>query len=269
MNDTQSPFLTVRGRPVEFRPSKLFGSLHAVERGPFPVSPTGYRSLAGHFGQFGPGRPEDIPADFLESIAKGYDKDRDALRSRLRRAPRDGGFITMSMAAEMALDHGFFAPQEERVTLWQEAYRTLCLIDMHTRFQPQPYSAAWTPEHCAKSLAEQRALLAFVRQLATGSFPAEAPRKLAGAKAYFALPPKPEGEAGFILPGIASEFAFVLSGPEASDGEDSEDDGDGEETWEADHAESDEEAENEDPAAPIGHPAPPPQTTPAVQLDLF
>lgn len=259
-SDSATHVFTVRGQPVGFRPSRFGGSLIAVERGPFPVSPSGYRSLAGHFQRFGPGNPEEIPADFLESLAKEQDKNRNALRVRLRRVSRDGDFISVSMAAEMALDHGFFAPPEERIALWQDAYRLLCLIDMDPRFQPQPYSAAWTPEHCARALDEQRALLGFVRQLATGSFPAKAPGNLFGAQTYLALSPKPEGEAGFILPGIAAEFAFDLSGPEASDDyEDAEDD-----------EETDEDADApQDRAAKLDHHTPPPPTETSVQLNLF
>ncbi|OAM91776.1 hypothetical protein OH491_24860 [Termitidicoccus mucosus] len=257
MTDSAFHVFTVRGRPVEFRPSQFGGGLFAVERGAFPASPTGYRSLAGHFPQFGPGNPEDLSVDFLESLAEAYDKDRGALRTRLHRIARGGDFISISMAAVEALDHGFFAPPEEHIALWQEAYRLFCLIDTLPRFQPQPYSAAWTPEYCAKALAEQRALLRFVRQLATGSFP-PAPHKLFGAKAYLSLPPKPEGEPGFILPGIASEFAFDLSTPTDSD--------DGE----TDDAEATG-AAGEDAGAPRdrgGH-AQPPQATLAVQLNLF
>lgn len=278
MSDPAPHIFTVRGRPVEFRPSSFFGGLYAVERGPFPISPTGFRSLAGHMHQFGPGNPEDISPAFLESLAEAQDKENKALLARLRRAPRDRDFISVSMTAEMALDHGFFAPPEVRVALWQGAYRLLCQIDMDPQCQPKAYSAAWSPEHCATALDEERALLAFVRQLATGDFPAEATIKQFGARAYLALPPKPEGEAGFALPAIASEFAFDLSGPEASDDDsEDEDEEDTEEAEETDADETDEDAPEEteeDADAPqaeavkLDHSAPP-KVSPAVQLGLF
>ena len=69
---TDTRVFTVRGRPVGFNATRWGGELVAVERGYFPVSPTGYRSCTGFVGR------EDIPADvlteFMESVAKEQDR---------------------------------------------------------------------------------------------------------------------------------------------------------------------------------------------------
>lgn len=80
----------VRGRPVGFRPSRWGGALVAVERGYFPISATGFRSLAGEFGQTEEVDPGEIPHSFLELLVTAQDKARRALLARVSRTPQAG-----------------------------------------------------------------------------------------------------------------------------------------------------------------------------------
>ncbi|HVZ65011.1 MAG TPA: hypothetical protein VG838_13555 [Opitutaceae bacterium] len=228
MSDTDSPVhvFTVRGRPVGFQSSRFGGSLHAQERGYFPISPTGYRSLAGHFGT-GPAAVVDIPAEFLEKLAEADDRDRRTLLAQLARAPRAesdglGNFIHVSGRASAAVQAALFAPADERVALWCGAFRLLSLIDSDRRFQPAPNGTAWTAEACAKSLATQRAMLAYVRRIATGDHTQRPPGLFIGVSAYFELPPRPEIETPFALPALTGEFALDL--PPSPDWRDDDED---------------------------------------------
>ncbi len=193
---------TVRERPVGFRSSRFGGELVAVERGYFPVSGTGYRSLSGAFGFDDKVGASAIPEDYLERLAKSQDETRHAALRRVSRAPKPEGrelsnFISASIDAENALNEGFFAPEPERRALWSGAYGVLCLVDTDARFQPKPDDGVWTPERCANALATQRELLRWAGDLARGEF---APPRLGWlycAHAYLGLPPKPAGEPGF------------------------------------------------------------------------
>ena len=78
-DDTITATFTVRGRPVGFVPGRFGGALVAVERGYFPVSSTGYRSLAGHFGITGEADSTAISPNALK-------------RSRSRRTRRAARF---------------------------------------------------------------------------------------------------------------------------------------------------------------------------------
>ena len=60
---------TVRDRPVGFVEGRWGASLVAVERGYFPVSPTGYRSLSGLGGA-------TVTVEHLESLAVDRDRER-------------------------------------------------------------------------------------------------------------------------------------------------------------------------------------------------
>lgn len=205
----------IRERPVGFRPSRFGGELVAVERGYFPVSGTGYRSLAGVFGFNKEVHASSIPQEFLESLAKAQDETRHAALRRVSRAPKPeahqlGNFISASMAAETALNEGFFAPEPERRALWSGAYGVLCLIDTDARFQPKPDGGVWTGEACAKALATQRDLLQWVGELARGEFAKPRLGRLYCAHGYLGLPPKAGGEPSFALPRITAEFSLPL-----------------------------------------------------------
>lgn len=238
----------VRGRPVGFVPGHFGGALVAVERGYFPISSTGYRSLAGHFGISGEADPAAVSAEFLEALATAQDRHRRTLLAQLRRTPvatsdRLGNFIGVSIEAEAALGEGFFAPEAERFGLWAGAFRRLSLIDSDPRFQPVPTATVWTVAGCAEALAARRAALEFVRRLATGELPSPPDGTHFAVPSYYELPPKAAGEPAFVLPTAARELALdVLP------------------TVRLDDATDEEEVE--------GEPAPPPEPDPA-QLSLF
>ena len=217
---------TVRGRPVGFQPARFGGALVAVQRGYFPVSPTGYRSLSGHFGT-GPGAPDSIPAEFLESLAVNEDQNRRRLLVQLARVPRAGAdalgnYITVSGTASQAVQAAFFAPDDERAQFWGGAFRLLCLIDSDRRFQPASTAPAWTPAACATSLASQRELLGYVRRVASGDLSAKPPGFHIGVSAYFDLPERPEVQAAFALPTITQEFGLDVPTASAWDEDDEE-----------------------------------------------
>jgi hypothetical protein len=213
---------SVRSRPVGFEPGRFGGALVAVERGYFPVSSTGYRSLASHFGINGEADPATISADFLESLAVAQDRTRQTLLARLRRTPlptlgRLGNFIGACIDAEAALAEGFFARDEERFALWYGAFRHLNLIDTDARFQPTPTAPAWSASGCAQALAIRRALLGFVRQLAAGDLPTPPDGTHFAVRAYLELPPKAEGEPAFTLPTVTADLPLDLPPPDDCD----------------------------------------------------
>lgn len=206
---------TLRGRPVGFRASQFGGEVVAVERGYFPVSSTGYRSLSSSFRVPDEQQIAAVSLEFLEKLATDEDKERHGLLKRVSRMPepgRDGliGYIGASMDAEKAMSDGFFAPDHERPALWGGAYRLFCLIDSDRRFQPQPDGNRWSAEHCAKAVTQARTLRALVERLAKGDFPATvpAPQRFFCGHSYFDLPPKPQGETPFALPTVSKEFVF-------------------------------------------------------------
>lgn len=217
MSDHSRPIvLTVRNRPVSFQPGKWGGGLHAVERGYFPISGTGYRSLSGLYGAHGDDAAAEISAEFLEALAANQDRERRSVLARLARPLAPGAdplsnYVSASIDADKALEEGFFAPDTERADLWRGAFSIYALIDANPRFQPAPRSDAWTEAHCAEALSRVRESLAFLRQLASGDFPAAPLGRHLSASAYFALPPKPDGERGFVLPALTGEFSFNLT----------------------------------------------------------
>ncbi len=216
---------SVRGRPVGFVPGRFGGALVAIERGYFPVSSTGYRSLAGHFGINGEADPTAVSTDFLEALAAEQDRTRQTLLARLRRVPvptpdRLGNFIGVSIDAEAALAEGFFAPENERFALWRGAFRLLNRIDTDPRFQPTPAVPAWPATGCAQALAVRRAMLGFVRRLAAGELPAPPDGTHFAVGAYLELPPKNGGEPTFTLPALTAELPLDLPPSEEFEDED-------------------------------------------------
>lgn len=206
---------SVRGRPVGFVPGRFGAALVAVERGYFPVSSTGYRSLAGHCGVSGALDADAISPEFLEALAAAQDRNRQGLLARLRRTPlptadRLGNFIGVSIDAEAALAEGFFAPDAERFALWRGAFRLLTLIDTDPRFQPVPTGLAWNAQGCADALAARRAELAFIRRLALGELPPPPDGTHFAQRAYLELPPRPDGEPAFELPAVTAELPLDL-----------------------------------------------------------
>lgn len=222
---------SVRGRPVGFVPGRFGAALVAVARGYFPVSSTGYRSVAGHCGVAGSLAADALSPEFLEALAVAQDRNRAALLASLRRSPVPtpdclGNFIGVSIEAESALAEGFFAPDTERGALWRGAFRRLHLIDTDPRFQPAPSSPAWTIMGCAHALAARRAALGFVRQLARGELPPPPDGTHFAPRTYLELPPKSDGEPAFDLPTVTAELPLDLPPSVAADEEEPEFEGD-------------------------------------------
>jgi hypothetical protein len=201
---------TVRDRPVGYRAGRWGGALVAVERGDFPISPTGYRSLCGL-------AREAVTPGFLEDLARAHERERQGVLQRLREAHQPVGspisnYIQASSAYESAAQYGFFASNRERAALWSGAHQLLCRVNDDARFQPAPDRTfvAWTKEHCEASLVRARELKALLGRLAAGDFPEELPVRLLGVQSYLALPARPGGEPRIELGGYTAEMALGL-----------------------------------------------------------
>lgn len=201
---------TVRDRPVGYRAGRWGGALVAVERGDFPISPTGYRSLSGM-------AAEAVTPDLLEKLAQAHERERQDVLRRMQEAHTPVGepisnYIHASSAYEQGVLHGFFASDRDRATLWSGAHQLLCRVDDDARFQPVPEQsfAAWKAAHCAAALARARELKALVMRLSAGDFPAALPVRLIGAQGYLNLPPKPGGEPKVDIGGYTAEMALEL-----------------------------------------------------------
>lgn len=205
--------VSVRGRPVGISRCHFGAELIAIERGYFPVSPTGYWSMTGYgAGQAG---PLAIKPELLESQAEAQDRERRALLINLHRAvkperDRRGNFIHVSLYVDKAINDAFFAPEHERAPLWQAAHRLLCLVDSDPQFQPAPDYYAWTSRQCEQALGNMRRLHECLKRFAQGDYSGEIPMPLFGAKAYVRLPPKPSGEPVVTLHETAVELSFDL-----------------------------------------------------------
>ena len=215
MNNEDQPIqiVSVRGRPVGINRSRFGASLVAVERGYFPVSPTGFWSLSGFgMGQTG---PLSLSSEFLESLAVAQDRERKALLVNLHRAvkperERRGNFIHVSLYVDKAINDAFFAPDHERAPLWQAAHRLLCLVDSDPQFQPAPDRFAWNAQQCQAALGKMRDLHEALKRFAHGDYAGELPMPLFGARAYAALPARPAGEPIVALHETAIELTFNL-----------------------------------------------------------
>lgn len=201
---------TVRNRPVGFRSGRWGGALVAVERGEFPISPTGYRSLCGV-------PAEAVTSEFLEELARAHERERHGVLLRLREAHEPVGepisnYIHASGAYEQGVLHGFFASDRDRAALWSGAHQLLCRVDDDRRFQPSPERTfvAWTKEHCDRALTRVRELKGLLARLAAGEVPAELPVRLIGVQSYLRLSPKSGGEPKIDLGGYTAEMALDM-----------------------------------------------------------
>lgn len=206
---------TVRGRPVGYLDSGLGGALVAVDRGHFPMSPTGYWSLSGL-------RCESVNAELLERLATERDQERKAVMARANFEVRTGpsrlfNYIHVSGSAEKAFHDGFFATDAQRRELWPAAFKLFSIIDSDERFQPVPANSAWTEESCAAALAKTRHVLAVLKRCANGDFPVTFPSPVPlvtwAPNGYFQLPAKKEGEPVVALPAITFEMSIGTEAP--------------------------------------------------------
>jgi hypothetical protein len=220
MNPAEAPKIAhifkVRDRPVGLQIGKWGGALVAVERGHFPISPTGYRSLCSH----AQGRvvtASMVSGDFLESLAANQDRERQTLMRQLREDFHPGrdrvtNYIHASLYADKGFHDGFFAPEKDRAILWPAAHRLLCLIDLDRRFQPEP-NERWDLGQCARAVEKARAMKRLLERCAKGDLPPpqEVPIGSMTTKTYLELPPKPAGERQVMLHGITTELPLNLA----------------------------------------------------------
>lgn len=239
---SERPFdaiLECRGRPIGFRRTKWGGEIRAIERGYFPCSSTGYRSM----GCYGEGENASAPtAEALEELAVNQERENASLLKRCHKALRHpgrpngvGDFITATGAADMALGNGFYATPAMRAELWRFAYRIYSAIidtpQAHPGHESQLLNrGAWTPEHC--DTAFQRVVEArdWLRNLLDGNF-TEQPHKsrvhYSGAFSYFELPAvAPEARVG--APALDMSLGLELTSADAGEPELEDEDADDE-----------------------------------------
>ena len=234
---------TVRNRPVLFTKGdgRYSESLHAVERGPFPISQSGYRSMAGCLYNWHD--DSDIPLDaaitpeILDALAVKQEKELQAALIRAKRSARvrpNGSvsqFITLSSTATCITKYGLFADNKTRREVWHAAYplfQTIC-DDNHFSIEKMAGQApAWHEEGCRVQLALCREQFALLRRFMAGDLRIEDNDHIAltymGSSLYFDLPPKPEGEPVIEPPSTELEFDFTTDLGAAHDDEGDNDD---------------------------------------------
>lgn len=195
---------SVRGRPVGFVPGRYGGGLVAVERGYFPVSNTGYRSLTDLYTANGMTAVTSVPSDYLEALAVEEDFQRRSTINRLKKTPRSGldglgDFIEIVYGAEGAFGHGLFAPERDRIDLWRESHRLLRLVETGVRFTGVPADFALSENDWNATRRRLGTLRQFIENAAAGDFSESIPSLLCEVVAYLALPRKVSGEVSFAL----------------------------------------------------------------------
>lgn len=239
-----SKLFTVRNRPVLFaRMDAMFPeALYAIDRGAFPISPTGYRSMAGCLcrasGDIGKYIDGIISPEFLESLAIEHERNAKGAKTRANRSAKRRfkgtvrDFISLEMDAVYAARHGLFASSQDRRELWQVAWRLLYLICDSGLFIPQKMAdvhGAWNIENCQRHLARARKNFALLRQLMSGDFDVKRYDCLdlvhcVGSMRYFELPPKPDGEPVIPSPDIEMDLDFTGETASSDDEDDNDDD---------------------------------------------
>lgn len=222
----------LRGRKIGYRCTRWGGELHAIERGYFPCSSTGYRSLSG--------AKETPSIALLEALAENQDQENASLLKRCRQALRNTGahgcdFILSRSAAEAAFANGFFASPDVRPELWRVAYQLCHHIvatpEIHPAHPNQGLNrTAWTPEHCEAALQEVIAHRDWLADLLNGTFalPKWSDHRLPfGATSYFRLPTAgPEGTIG--TPALEMSLGLDIPVADTADADEPADDDDGE-----------------------------------------
>ena len=199
--------LTVRGRPVGYRRSRFGGELIALERGYFPVSSTGYRSLARGI------RLEDAPApdpEFLETLATNNDAQTARVLQQTRkllRLPHPDGLAGYAVLA--SIDQGLFARDADRILLWHAAYALADRILRTPALQPTANTGpAWTPEHCARLMGAVQEACTWLKDGLAGRINplTSYMEHYTSSSSYFALPERSEPIIG--LPELTTELAL-------------------------------------------------------------
>ena len=186
--DALHQIVLVRGVLVRVESGPFGFSLHAVKRGYFPCSETGFRSMSGCAA---------VTPEALEALAVALDLRRKACFSALDRASsnpssdRLGNFLTLDSQVRDALALGLWASPQDRAHFWSQALRALDLLLRDTRLQPEPSpTGAWDRNHCRATLRHRADLRSAVRSALAGD--------------VGALLPVCAGADGFILLGLSS-----------------------------------------------------------------
>jgi hypothetical protein len=208
---------TVCGRPVMFRKTGMFfGALHAIERGYFPVSHTGYYSLAQftfcardqHI-EF----PDLLSENFLASIAAGQQRQTNEVLREVTQCSRQNAanrytFIHCAHFAALAFDHGLFATDTLRRQLWQAAHETYSNL-FDSIFVQQ---AANDRQNPLRGIETDRQTFDALCRCMNGDF---SPDKTSSAflpaihmTSYCELPPRPGGEPVITAPTRTLMFDF-------------------------------------------------------------
>ncbi|OAM88500.1 hypothetical protein OH491_10510 [Termitidicoccus mucosus] len=192
---------TVRGRPVMFRKDGMFfGALHATERGHFPVSSTGYYSLAQFtlYVREGAGFFDLLSRNFLESLAAEQERGtkgvlHDVIRCANRDIANEYAFVHCAQRAAQAFAHGLFATDAQRRELWQAAHETYSNL-FDSAFVRH---AARDRQNPPRNIEPDRRTFDALRRCMRGDFSFDN----AGSQPtailmtnYFELPPKRDGE---------------------------------------------------------------------------
>lgn len=223
----------LRGRKIGYRCTRWGGELHAVERGWFPCSSTGYRSLSG---------AKDTPSiALLEALAMNQDCENASLLKRCRQATRNTNvhgrdFILARSAAEAALGNGFFAAPDLRAQLWPVAYQLFNHIiaapEIHPAHPTQGLNrTVWTPDHCETAIRHVIAHRDWLAGLLNGTFalPGWTDQRVPHeATAYFRRPPAgPEPVIG--VPALEMSLGLDIPAADKAEHDDeATDDDDGE-----------------------------------------
>lgn len=222
----------LRGRKIGYRCTRWGGELHAVERGWFPCSSTGYRSLSG--------AKETPSTALLEALAVDQDCENASLLKRCRQALRNTNvhgrdFILARSAADAALGNGFFAASDIRTQLWPVAYQLynhiIATPEIHPAHPGQSLNRnVWTPDYCETALRQVIAHRNWLADLLNGIFapPGWTDQRVPHeATAYFRLPTTgPEGIIG--APALEMSLGLDLSAAAMADSDAPDDDDGGE-----------------------------------------
>lgn len=179
-NSVDSCLVQLRGRPVRLERQQYGWSANVVERGYFPVSPTGYRSFSTGNAA---GEPPSLKA--LEELSVQFDSERakalkgalGCLAERFAEIHEEGcademigRHISLDMAAQRAFEHGSFAPESERVALWEAAFLLFDRLARDPLVRPLPNGHAWSKSVCDAAVEGAQMAREALRKFMAGDF---------------------------------------------------------------------------------------------------